>query len=369
MTEATVVHVTMWDSPYLGNFMHAQFALAELVWERFGLRTHFVLASGASDVPWLGELEARGLGFSVPPAGAQALDAHLRDLLATSTPALVHTHFTTGDLAGARAAHRAGVPCVWHVHTGFEGYPAAQRAKDLLKMRIVARRRVARIITVSTWLEQLVRRRGGPASKIVAIPNAIVVGRFEALLPKADARKLFGVPDDGPLVLALAWWPEAKGADVLLDALELLAAEGRPVNALLVGEERLRELVAARGLGDAPWLTISGFVADPAQLFAAADLFVSSSRHEGAPYALGEALACDLPVVTTDIPGVAGYLGAPGVSTVPSVDPRALADAIAARTAPSAPAEEPGAARAWVDRELGLDTWCRRVADVYAELL
>lgn len=369
MTRSTVVHVTMWDSPYLGNFMHAQLALAELVQERFGLRTHFVLASGATEAPWLGELEAKGLDYSVPPAGTRALDSHLRGVLDGCRPALVHTHFTAGDLVGARAAHRAGVPCVWHVHTGFEGYPAAQRAKDLLKMRVVARRRVARIITVSTWLEGLVRRRGAPASKVVAIPSAIVLGRFEHLLPRNEARERFGVTVAGPLVLALAWWPEAKGADVLLDALELLAAEGRPVPALLVGEERLRELVTARGLDDAPWLTVSGFVPDPSQLYAAADLFVSSSRHEGQSYALGEALACDLPVIMTDIPGVAGYRGAPGVSTVPSEDPRALADAVAARTAPGAPGAVPGAARRWVDRELGLATWCRRVADVYDEVL
>ena len=255
------------------------------------------------------------------------------------------------------------------MHTGFEGYPPRQRVKDLYKVRWVSRRRVARILTVSAWLSALARRRGARAEQVVTVPNAIVLERFDALPPRAQARAQLGVPGSAPLLLALAWWPEAKGADVLLDALEALAAAGEPVQALLVGEAELRALVAARGLEDAAWLTVSGFVADPAVLYAAADLFVSASRHEGQSYAIGEALACELPVVMTDIPGVAIYRDAPGVVRVPSEAPAALGDAVRRRLADLDAARAPTGARAWTERTLGLSAWCARVSDVYAELL
>ena len=367
MSARTVVHVTMWDSPYLGNFMHSMLALAAEVRTRHGLDTHLVLAAGAVGQPWLAELEQEGLSWSIPGGGKRDLDEHLAQVVGERDVALVHSHFTAGDLQAVRAARAAGAPCVWHMHTGFEGYPVRQRAKDLVKMRGVARRGVARIVAVSPWLHELALRRGGPPGRIVTVPNAIVLERFDDLPPAAVARAQLGAPAEGPLLLALAWWPEAKGADVLLDALELLAAEGRPVQALLVGEERLRELVTARGLDDAPWLTLSGFIPDPGVLFAAADLFVSASRHEGQSYAIGEALACGLPVITTHIPGPTVYLPAPGVSAVPTEDPAALAAAITARLAQAPP--PPGAARAWMEEHLGLRAWAQRMGDVYAELL
>src|SRR5664279_2999234 len=47
MTERSVVQVTLWNSPYLGNFMSSELVLAGAVRARFGLGTHFVLEHGA----------------------------------------------------------------------------------------------------------------------------------------------------------------------------------------------------------------------------------------------------------------------------------------------------------------------------------
>jgi glycosyltransferase involved in cell wall biosynthesis len=370
----TVVHVTYWNSSYLGSFMASELALAAMVRERFGLETHLVLGPGGGDQPWTADLDAAGVTWSVVPERRRELRAHLDALLRERRGRLIHTHFTAGDLAGAGAARAAGVPCVWHVHTGFLGYPLRQRLKDLWKVRVVGRRGVARVIVLGPGLAELLRRRGVPADRVVTLPNAIAEARFGPLPPRDEARRRLGLAPDATVALALGWWPEVKGVDLMLDALgELAARDGAaPVTGLLVGEDAMRAFIDERLGPDHPaWLAQSGFVSDPAWLYAAADLFVSASRHEGQSYAIGEALACGLPVVLSDIPGTRLYEEAAGTVTFPSGDVAALAAAITrvAGEPAAAHAAAREANRAWAREHLSLARWCEGVCDVYAPLL
>ncbi|MDX6728930.1 MAG: hypothetical protein QOK49_3735, partial [Baekduia sp.] len=203
----TVVQVTLWNSPYQGNFLASQLALAAVLERERGVRTHLVLAPGGEEQDWIADLDDAGVGWSVLPAGGRAARAHLDGVVATERGALLHTHFTAADLVGAAAAVGAGIPCVWHMHTGFLGYPAKQRLKDLWKVRVVGRRDVARVIAVGPWLADLARRRGMPAAKVVTIPNALVLERFADLPSRSEARERLGLAPDAFVVLGLCWWP------------------------------------------------------------------------------------------------------------------------------------------------------------------
>jgi glycosyltransferase involved in cell wall biosynthesis len=371
VSERTIVQVTLWNSPYLGNVMTSQLSLAAVTRARLGLGTHFVLAHGAADQPWLADLEAAGTTWSVLSPERRAWRAHLHQVVRESPTALVHTHFTAADLQSAAAAAAVGAPCIWHIGTGFTGYSPRQRVKDLVKMRIVARRHVARIVAVSPWLGELARRRGAPADRIEVLPNAIVVDRFAHLPERAAARERFGLDPDADVVLGLGWWPEVKGVDVLLDALEAVAARHPRMQALLVGEEWMEAFLAERSPQPPAWLRTSRFVSDSAWLFAAADVFVSASRHEGQSSAIGEALACGLPVVMSDIPGTAGWGGAPQLATFESGNVGELASRID-RFLSDEPALRVAAGEQnprWVRGHAGIDAWCARLCDVYASLI
>ncbi len=371
MSERSIVQVTLWNSPYLGNVMSSELALATAAQERLGLKTHFVLADGAAGQPWLADLEAAGTTWSVLPPDKGTWRAHIDTAVRDHHATLVHTHFTAADLQGAAAAAAVGVPCVWHIRTGFNGYPLAQRVKDLYKMRVVARRNVAKIVAVSPWLGALAARRGAPSDRIEVLPNAIVVERFAQLPDRTAARERFGLDPDADVVLGLGWWPDVKGVDVLLDALESLAGRHPRMQGLLVGEDQMEQFLAERAPQPPPWLRTSRFVSDSAWLFAAADVFVSASRHEGQSSAIGEALACGLPVVMSDIGGTAGWGGAPHVLTFPSEDApalgaqleRLLADGPETRIAAGAQNRE------WVRGNVGIEAWCVRHCELYASLL
>ena len=371
VTDRSIVQVTLWNSPYLGNFMSSELALARAVRTRFGMWTHFVLAPGAEGQPWLADLDAVGVTWSILSPSRRACRAHLDGVMREHSAALVHTNFTVADLAASSAAAALEVPCVWHIRTGFNGYPPAQRAKDLLKMRIVARRRVARVIAVSPWLADFTASRGVPRGRIEMVPNAIVVERFSELPNRRAARERLGLDADADVVLCMGWWPDVKGVDVLLDALATIAERHPAMTALLVGEEQMQSFLAERLPARPSWLRTSSFVSDSAWLFAAADIFVSASRHEGQSSAIGEALACGLPVVMSDIPGTAGWAGAPHMLTFPSEDHGALAANLGQLL--QVPAEARAAAgndnRNWVREHFAIDAWCEQICAIYADLI
>jgi glycosyltransferase involved in cell wall biosynthesis len=112
-------------------------------------------------------------------------------------------------------------------------------------------------------------------------------------------------------------------------------------------------------------------VDDSALLFAAADIFVSASRAEGQSSAIGEAFACGLPVVISDIPGTATWGSAPTVLTFASERVDRLAGAVERLLE-----EPPDVRRAsgmrnrqWLEENYALSAWCERIGAIYEALL
>jgi glycosyltransferase involved in cell wall biosynthesis len=367
----SVLQITLWNSPYLGNFMRSELYFADAIRKRFSLGTHFVLADGAQGQPWLADLERSGASWSILPAHKPTWGARLAHTAQELDSALVHAHFTAADIPAALTARRRRIPCVWHVRTGFNGYPVRQRAKDLIKMRLVARRDVDCIITVSPWLAELVRRRGAPAGRIEVLPNPIVGESLTSMPDRVAARERFGLSPDAEVVLGLGWWPDVKGADVLVRAVQRLASSHPTLELLLVGEQQMEDFLDQMLPERPAWLHTSPFVEDAAWLFAAADVFVSASRHEGQSSAVGEALACGLQVVMSDIAGTSGWAAAPHVSTFPSEDDEALAGAVE-RILLMDPAERTRSGaenHRWSLRETSPERWADRLCSIYATLL
>ena len=136
----------------------------------------------------------------------------------------------------------------------------------------------------------------------------------------------------GPRILTVGSLKPVKNHALLLRAFARLAMP--QARLMIVGqgpeEGSLRQLVAELGLGQR--VILAGFHADPAALYATADLFALSSDHEGFGNVLVEALSYGLPVVSTDCPaGPAEILGGGRWGgLVPVGDEEALAGAMAA---------------------------------------
>jgi glycosyltransferase involved in cell wall biosynthesis len=134
-----------------------------------------------------------------------------------------------------------------------------------------------------------------------------------------------------PVVLAVGRLHHQKGFDVLLDAFATVVTR-KPCRLIVLGEGGQREALEqqAQRLGIAEQVQFTGFVKNPYAYMHHAALFVLSSRWEGLPGALIEAMACGCAVVATDCPsGPAEIIeNSTQGAIVPVEDPKALAAAM-----------------------------------------
>ena len=222
----------------------------------------------------------------------------------------------------------------------------------LLLPRLVARsfRRAAAIVAPSRGVaDDFVRVTGLPRESIRVIYNPVVsdVLRVRARQPTGH-RWLHG--GDIPVVVGMGRLTRAKDFATLIRAFARIR-QTIPARLIILGEGEDRADLEAlgRSLGVASDVDLPGFVANPYALLSRATLFVLSSRWEGLPGALIEALACGARVVSTDCrSGPREILdGGRYGQLVPVEDTAAMAAAMQAALDGSFVAADPGA---WIDR-------------------
>lgn len=211
------------------------------------------------------------------------------------------------------------------------------------------------------------------ASRARVVPNGIDAAAFASPAGGEALRAAFGIPTTARVVGTVGLLNDAKGHDVLVEALARLPAD---VHGLVVGngelEGALRELAVARGVADR--FTITGWRDDLPACHDAMDVFCLPSRWEGLSYALLEAGAAGLPLVSTEVNGSRDVIAPDGLPAcgmvVPREDPAALAQALRVLLDDASHARDLGriAARR-VAECFSLDAMVDATLAVYEELL
>jgi glycosyltransferase involved in cell wall biosynthesis len=367
-----VIHIADYEGPYAGSFVPMLRAVTAAVRERGGtVQTAF--SPAARDRPWLAELEADAVPFSFAPKGDRRDRARFIAGLAGGgdEPTLLHTHFTSFDLPAVRVSRgRPATPVFWHLH---KPRPADRAGHVLGAVRFaVAARRVDKILCVAPEIAASLQSRHAPRDRVMLLPNAIDLERFprRSRARTAEARRRLGIRAGVPVLLHFGWDWDVRGGELFVAAARRLA-EREPIVAVSVGGGAAARSARDRaGLGEDVVRVIEP-VEDAAQLYAAADVFVATSRSEGMPFAVAEALASGLPVVATDIPGHADLAHRAGNVRLTLDEADDVAAAVRRTLATELRlAEDMGArARARVSDHMDLEAWSERVVALYERAL
>jgi glycosyltransferase involved in cell wall biosynthesis len=285
--------------------------------------------------------------------------ALLRDL----RPDLVHFHGARAVVLHGGTARRLRIPKLVTVH-GFTGGGLRVRFYDGLHR--FALRRFEAVVAVSYPLEKFLARHLAP-TRLVCIPNAW--SPRSPVLPTTSARALLGLPIAGFQIGWIGRLEPEKGADVLIEALVYL--RDLPWHATLIGAGSegtgLQKKVADLGLQDR--IRFAGAIPDAARLCGAFDVIALSSRTEGTPIVLFEAMAASVPIVATAVGGIPDVVGNSSALLVPPEDPRHLAEALRAALLDrrAALARSHVASRILRDR-FGEEAWFRAYEELYRRL-
>jgi len=323
-----------------------------------------VATPGAPPFPLAEHIRRRGVAVEEIRCGrrrygaeARALERHLREIGAC----LVHTHGYHATWVGYRAAKRARLPVVATVH-GYLKRSLKERLYNALDRRLL--RRFDGIIAVSQGIRDQLVESGVDGDRVRVVQNGLPAPIQTG--GRAAAREQLGLGADERVAGWIGRLSHEKGPDIFLRALALSNASGR---AIIVGEgpelNSLQELARTLGLEDER-VRFVGYRPDAAELLPAFDVMALTSRMEGTPMVILEAVAAGVPIVAFEVGGVPQLLNNDTAWLVPAENIAALAVALrAALSSPEDGARRAASARARLADRLSLDRWLENVWSVY----
>lgn len=299
-------------------------------------------------------------------------------LLRERRPDVVQTWMYHADLIAGLVARLAGIRAVaWGVRNSGVSLGESSRSSRIAAWACAR---------VSAWVPGVIvacarkaaevhRAWGYRADRVLVVPNGYDLDVWHPdAAGVAELRARWGVPEGAPLLGSVARWNPLKDHENLLAALALSVRTHPDLRCVLIGLGMSRDnadlIAMARHYGLLDHLIFLGRRDDVPVLMRALDIHVLSSKAEGFPNVVSEAMASGVACVVTDVGDAADIVGEHGW-VVPPEDASALAGAIdqavEAVRDPQWPARR-DAARASVERRYSLRTMVDRYETVWRRL-
>ncbi len=326
-------------------------------------------------------------------------DAHLTDyawlaadIAVRDRPAIIHASsgfrgYETALVADVVREH-VQLPLVYEVRSFFEttwsGESERAERGEHFQRRYDTENRQMRaadmVITIAEAMRDDIVERGVPRDRVHVIPNGVDPAAFEPMDPDPELRRRYGIEGGTVIGYVSNLDHPREGQEVLIEATARLAARGRDVTCLIVGDGKRREELEeiARRSGARGRIVFTGRVphAEVRAHYALIDAFVVPRRNDRAarfvtPLKPFEAMAMAKPLVVAELPALV-EIAAPGERglSFPAGDSDGLAAAVDQLIADPALARRLGeAGREWVLRERTWSANGRRYLDLYAEVL
>lgn len=250
---------------------------------------------------------------------------HIARLINRLKPDLVHTWLTQMDVLGAIASEFANVPFIMSERNNGDAYNCGWKNK----LRRFLGSRASLIISNSEGGTDYWLKIGKGRDEVKIIRNAIP---FEEIDSHPHYSKETELPECTESAVFAGRYHSQKNIGVLLEAFKHVVNARPGVKANLFGEgpmkDAITDFINGNGLGDS--IKDNGYNPDIWNVFKSASLFVNISVYEGSPNTVLEAVACNCPVVVSNIPAHREFLDDESAWFVPTDSPLAISKGIVA---------------------------------------
>lgn len=283
--------------------------------------------------------------------------SQVKTLLKNGRYDVLHTHLSKATIIGTVAGRLARVPVVATVHGMNKKYTYMG---------------ANRVVTVSEAARQHLTKQGLPGERIAAIYNGISADLFEDRPSQTLAREALGIDPHAYVIGTISRAERTKGIFECLAAVKLILDLGEDIHYLFVGDgSHLTELQEeAVKLGIANQVQFAGFQEQIAPYLAAMDAYVFPTKQEAFGISLLEAMACRLPIITTQVGGIPEILDNSNARFIEPEDVDGLAKAIIGlKCNPSEAAKLGDAAYLRFREKFTIEASAQQAAALYGDLI
>lgn len=294
-----ILFIADYAAPYRGNFIPSLEAIESHLPD--GSQVVYAFPKHVAQQSWMAEFQQEHIVVFIEP---MFFSKHIQWQTLKRLKAIckryrittIHTHFVTGNINLFLLSRitKLRMVATLHNHYFMSGRLGQWRRYLFLKTNDF-------VIGVSASVAESARRIGVPENQLMAIPNAINFSRFETsqpvILRNANVQKVI-------LMFGYPW--HRKGVDVVVRAVHQLREDGTPIGLAIAqsGREEDTKEAIRNVLGELPdYITFLPPIANSADYYNAADIFISAGREEGLCYSPIEAAYCACDVICSRIGG------------------------------------------------------------------
>jgi glycosyltransferase involved in cell wall biosynthesis len=267
-----------------------------------------ILVESANRIPFLSHFWIPNFVREVRPIQDLLALFELWRVFRRERPNIVHTHTAKAGILGRLAARLAGVPIIFHTYHGF-GFNDFQ--KRIVRTFYIWLERITGKMTTQTVVVSYATGQRAEASRIVRKGDWMLcrasIPLDEFMQPGSRRTKLreWKIPEDKVIVGMIACFKPQKSPVDFIEVAARVLKETDRAHFVMVGDGELRPAIEARihELGIASQVTLLGWQQDMPQVYRNLDIVMLTSLWEGLPCVFFEAMACELPIVATDVDG------------------------------------------------------------------
>ncbi|WP_281658667.1 glycosyltransferase family 4 protein [Halobacillus sp. Cin3] len=327
-----IIHLLDYAPVYSGNFIKSIIELNKKLKVNGCENQVLVFTDNTLQREWVEDLKKEGfsLYFISKKSNFVKKFITISKIVKKEKPTIIHSHFSyfdtiTGLLAITKKYTKYEFRSYWHIHSDFpKKANIKNKIKQLIKYNVFANN--SEIIAVSEKLIKDVKKSKFPENRLHLLHNGIDVSRARGFNLENQKVEDVKFKDDKLTLLTFGSKIHIKGIDILLEAIDKFSElKSLQFQLVIVGKKETSNYVRERYGDDLPeWLVIQPPIENVSELYTRSDVFISSSRGEGFSYSVGEAMANDLYIISSDIPGLNWAKETNGVTFFETCNSKAL---------------------------------------------